>query len=56
MTENRCYHSKSHHTATVFQIPFIAKISATSRSVINVPTRELLVGETKSSFVKVLNI
>ena len=30
----------------------IAKISVTSRIVINMPTRELLVSETKSSFVK----
>ena len=29
----------------------IAKISVTSPIVINVPTRELLAGETKSSFV-----
>ena len=29
----------------------IAKISVTSPIVINMPTRELLVGETKSSFV-----
>ena len=34
-----------------FRLASITKISVTSPIVINVPTRELLAGETKSSFV-----
>ena len=36
---------------TVFHSCTIAKISVTSPIVINMPARELLAGETKSSFV-----